>query len=359
MIDTGVVLRALSIVLVVGTHAGLFTVRGGAHLLLAVAGFNFARLHLTDVDRRHRVRHLARSVARIAVPTAVYLALVVLVLGDYGWQNIFLLNEVLGPRTGDQRHYWFVETLVYILLTLLLVLSVRVVDRWERRLPFALPLALLAGALLIRYDVIPLSPMDNGTTPAALFWLFAVGWAGGKASGWAQRLLVAAIGAVSCVGYFSTSLRQTVVIAGLLLLILVPRLPGTALVNRLLSVLAAASLYIYLAHWQVYPLLASRSPGLALIVSLVAGVLFGAVVGRVAAWPARLRRRAAPAPPVPGGSARPGPVPVRGGCTAPRSEVSAVRGKRFIGRWRARTGSTSSPAAGQWPVRVRQGDIGA
>lgn len=306
MVDTSMVLRAVAIVLIVGSHIGVFTIRGGAHLLLAVAGFNFARFHLTDVDRRQRVRHLARSVARIAVPTSVYLALVVLLLGDYGWENIFLLNEVFGPRTGDQRDYWFIETLVYILVTLLVVLSVRVVDRWERRLPFVLPLALLAGALTIRYDVISLSPMDNFTTPAALFWLFALGWAAGKATTWPQRLVVAAVGAVSCVGYFSTSLRQTVVTVGLLLLTLVPRLPGTTLTNRLIGVLAGSSLYIYLTHWQVYPLLADRSGPLALIAALATGVLFGKVVEWVAGRPVWRRRRAVPVPPVPAGAGPPG-----------------------------------------------------
>lgn len=308
-VDTGVVLRAVSIVLIAGTHIGVFTVRGGAHLLLAVAGFNFARFHLTDADRRQRIRHVARSVARIAVPTSIYLAFVVLLLGTYSWKNILLLNEAFGRRTGVHTYLWFIETLVYILLALLLVLSVPAVDRWERRLPFMIPLVLLAGALTVRYDLIPLSPLDNFTTPASLFWLFALGWAGGKARTWAQRLLVAAVGAVSCVGYFDTVLRQTVVIVGLVLLILVPRLPGTRLTNRVAGVLAGGSLYIYLTHWQVYPLLENRSRPLALLAVLLVGVLFGLVVERVTGRLARLRRPVPPVrPPAVGGSFARAPV---------------------------------------------------
>ena len=37
----------------------LFAISGGAHLLLGVAGFNFARFHLTDAPRAERVRGLA------------------------------------------------------------------------------------------------------------------------------------------------------------------------------------------------------------------------------------------------------------------------------------------------------------
>ncbi len=290
-VDTGVALRAASIVLIAGTHIGVFTIRGGAHLLLAVAGFNFARFHLTDVDRRRRLRHIAASVARIAVPTAVYLALVVTLLDRYSWRNILLLNEAIGPRTGDQRYFWFIETLVYLLLGLFLVLALPTVDRWERRWPFALPVTLLAGALLIRYGIVPLSPYDHLSTPATLFWLFALGWAAAKARSRWQRLLVTTAGVVAVADYFGNPWREAVIVAGLLLLVWVPHLPSISGVNRVAGALAGSSLYIYLTHWQVYPLLEDRSRPLALAAALGAGVLFGAVVERVTARLARLRRR--------------------------------------------------------------------
>ncbi|MFJ3934144.1 non-ribosomal peptide synthetase [Streptomyces sp. NPDC090029] len=47
-LETSVALRALAIFFIVGSHIHVFGVKGGAHLLLAVAGYNFARFHLTD-----------------------------------------------------------------------------------------------------------------------------------------------------------------------------------------------------------------------------------------------------------------------------------------------------------------------
>lgn len=326
-VDTGVALRAVSIALIVGTHIGVFTVRGGAHLLLAVAGFNFARFHLTDVDRRQRVRHMAASIGRIVVPTVVYLALVVSVLGQYSWRNILLLNEAFGPRVGDETNLWFVETLVYTLLALLAVLASPIVDRWERRGPFALPVALLGCALLVRFEVLPLSPYDNLTTPACLFWLFALGWAAGKACTRWQRLVVATAGVVALVDYFGNPLREAVVIAGLLLLVWVPHLPSTAVVNRVAGALAGSSLYIYLTHWQVYPLLDDRSPPLALVAALVAGVMFRAAAERVTALLVRRRRR------IPAETA-PIPVPARSHRVAPHQP----RVGRRLGLRRDRTG---------------------
>ncbi|RZU54462.1 acyl-CoA synthetase (AMP-forming)/AMP-acid ligase II [Krasilnikovia cinnamomea] len=296
-LDTVVALRAAAIVLIVGSHIELFTVRGGAHLLLAVAGFNFARFHLTDIARRRRLRHLGASVARIAVPSSLLLALVALLDHRYGWQNVLLLNEALGPRTGPQRNYWFVETLVYTLLALLALLALPVVDRWERRGPFALPLALLAAGLTVRYGLLPLSPWDNLATPVLLFWFFALGWAAAKATAWWQRSLLAVVGVTAVVGYFGNPLREAVIVTGFLLLTWLPRLPSVAALNRVASVLAGASLYIYLIHWQVYPLLQSYSRLLALAACLAAGVLFGTLVGWATRCLPRPRGRLAASPP--------------------------------------------------------------
>ncbi|HEU4348703.1 MAG TPA: acyltransferase family protein, partial [Actinoplanes sp.] len=287
-VDTGVFLRAAAIVLIVGTHIDLFTVRGGAHLLLALAGFNFARFHLTDIPRPRRIRNLAASVARIAVPTSLYLAVVVPLDGGYSWQNVFLLNEALGPRMGDQRDYWFIENLVYTLLALLAAIALPLVDRWERRLPFALPVGLLAAGLTIRYGVIPVSPWDNFATPAMLFWFFALGWAAGKASVPWQRILLTVVGAVAVFDYFGNPLREAVIVVGFVLLTWLPHLPSVAAVNRVAGVLAGSSLYIYLTHWQVYPHLQQYSRLLALLAALASGVLLGAVVEWVAQ---RLPRR--------------------------------------------------------------------
>ncbi len=292
-VDTGVALRAASIALIVGTHVGVFTVRGGAHLLLALAGFNFARFHLTDAPRRRRIRHIAASVARVAVPTSLYLALVVPLDPDYSWQNVLLLNEAFGPRMGPQRDFWFIENLVYTLLAVLAVLALPVADRWERRLPFTVPVALLALGLTVRYDVIALSPWENLTTPGMLFWFFALGWAAGKATHPWQRALITVVGTAAVFDYFGNPTREAVIIAGLVLMIWLPHLPSTAAVNRVAGALAGSSLYIYLTHWQVYPLLDHHSRVLALAGSLAAGVLFGAVVEQVTRRLPRLPRRPA------------------------------------------------------------------
>ena len=68
--DPSVILRAVAIVLIVGTHANLMTIVGGAHVLLAVAGYNAARF----LPRHARAaRRLARSAWRIALPSCLWI----------------------------------------------------------------------------------------------------------------------------------------------------------------------------------------------------------------------------------------------------------------------------------------------
>ncbi len=68
-LETSVALRAAAIVLIVGSHAALYEMWGGAHLLLGIAGYNFGRFCLTPVPRTDRVRHLRNTIAWIAVPS--------------------------------------------------------------------------------------------------------------------------------------------------------------------------------------------------------------------------------------------------------------------------------------------------
>jgi hypothetical protein len=302
-LETSVALRAVAITLVVGTHAALFGLSGGAHLLLGVAGFNFARFHLTAVRSLERVRHIGRSVARVAVASMTWIALAFLLTDDYQLANVFLLNYVFGSDEQNAWQFWFIESLVYIQLAVLAVLAVPFVDRLERRFPFGLPMGLAALGLITRYELVPGVDLP---TPPVVFWLFALGWAAAKASTWWQRLFVTLAIVATVPGFHGSPQREGVMIAGLLLLVWISRLPSVRPLNRLVGLLAGSSLYIYLIHWQVYPLVKGISPLLALVVSLAAGVVYAAIVTRVVTriaarlWPTvrhaggRTLRRAVP-----------------------------------------------------------------
>ncbi|SCL29197.1 Acyl-CoA synthetase (AMP-forming)/AMP-acid ligase II [Micromonospora rhizosphaerae] len=289
VLETSVALRALAIVVIVGSHIPVFTIKGGAHLLLAVAGFNFARFQLTDAPRRDRLRAAGRGISRIVLPSVAWIALAGTVTGDYTLTNVLLLNSVLGPHDGPtQWHFWFIEALVAILLAVTALIAVPAVDRIERRFPFGLPLTLAALGLVTRYDLPGLAALGHVPSAVVVFWLFALGWAAARATRTAQRLAVTAAALLTVPGFFGEPFREAFIVAGFALLVWVPRLPSRPALNRLAAVLAGSSLYIYLTHWQVMPIVGPWSRELALVASLAVGIGCAAAV--------RLLTRRLPAP---------------------------------------------------------------
>ncbi|MFJ6313069.1 AMP-binding protein [Pseudarthrobacter oxydans] len=285
--DTSLVLRAVGIFLIASTHIGLFSWQGMAHVLFAAAGFNFARFQLSG-DRMPRLRRQLTSVARIAVPSMVFIAFAYLVTDRYSLLNIVLLNAVLGPeQVTTQYHFWFIEVMVYILLAMTALLSIPWLHRAERRLPFLFPLVLFGAGLLTRFELV--EPGIPHTVPA--LWLFALGWAVARSRTLAQRCTVTALTFLTVPGFFENPYRDLTVMAGILMLAWLPTLPVPRAMSRLVVLLASASMHIYLVHWLVYPLLTGISLPLAVAASLAAGVAYWALCTRAAGSAARYLSR--------------------------------------------------------------------
>ena len=304
-IEMSVFLRAVATVLIVVSHVGLVFIPGGAHVLFAVAGFNFARFQLTPASRTARLRSQLRSILRVLVPSLVWIAAALYLTRDYELHNLFLFNSIVGPPPfTTEWHFWFVEVLIYILAGMAALLALPAVDRAERRWRFGVPMAVLAVGLAIRFGVLDLGVVQ--TRPA--LWLFALGWAASQATrGW-QRGGILAVAAVALPGFFGDLGREVLIFVGIALLTLVRSISIPAWTAPLVGALASASLYVYLVHWQVYPQIYGWSQELAVLASLAAGLAAwkaagwaGTLLGRVlrslaGRWPVRAREGAA-APP--------------------------------------------------------------
>lgn len=276
-LETGIVLRAVAIVLIVSTHVGLMKWPGMAHVLMAVAGYNFARFQLGGA-RLPRFRRQLTSLARVALPSAAFIGVAYLLTDRYTLANVLLLNSIVGPEAvTTQWHFWFIEVLVYILLGMTALLALPWADRAERRFPLLFPLGLTGLALLSRYDIV-----DPGIPhPSPTLWLFVMGWAIARARTLVQRCAVSLLAVLTVPGYFfGDTHREVTLVAGILLLAWLPTIPVPRGLQRLTVLLASASLYAYLVHWLVYPLLDATSPALAVAASLAAGIAYWALCTR-------------------------------------------------------------------------------
>lgn len=293
-LETSVALRAVAIVLIVGSHAELFELWGGAHILLGVAGYNFGRFCLTPVPRPDRIRHLRNTIGWIAIPSVLWIAIALVLTDDYHLTNLLLANKFVGPFDSmTAGRLWFVEVLVWTLVALSVLFWLPTVDRLERRHSFTLAATFLVmGVALLRFDVLNLGFGPGAWSTMLTVWFFAAGWAAAKATTIQQRVLVCVVLAVGVHGYFGNTLRETLVLAGLALLIWLPAVRCPSALAVIAGIVAEASLYTYLTHYQVYPLFGSYR-----IVGVIASIAVGiALTAAVTLVRSQLRERRLRAP---------------------------------------------------------------
>ena len=290
-VETSVLLRALAIVLIVGSHADLFSVMGGAHVLLAVVGFNLARFQLAPGSRAERRRSLLAVARNVALPAFLWIGGVTLLTGMYTPSTALLLNNVLGSPTWDVRwQFWFLEVVVWSLVGAAGLLSLAAVDRLERARPFAFAAAVFAAGLAARYVLtgVEAGPVERYALPVVL-WSVGLGWMAARAGTGRERLLTSCAAVLACWGFFGDPVREALVAGGVVLLVWVRQVAVPRVALGLVSTLGASSLFVYLTHWQVYPHLEVDHPLLATLASFVVGILawraHDAVAPRVArAW---------------------------------------------------------------------------
>ena len=192
--------------------------------------------------------------------------------------RLLLANKFLGPHDSmTAGRLWFVEVLVWILVALAALCWLPVMDRLERRQPFAVAVAFLAAGLALRYDILGLHLGRDAWFTVLAFWFFAVGWAAAKASTTLQRAAVTVVLIISLHGYFDRTEREMLVLAGFALLIWLPALRCPPAATVVAGVIAEASLYTYLTHYQVYPLFDGH-PLLGVVASVAVGVLLTQLV---------------------------------------------------------------------------------
>ncbi|MBT9254455.1 non-ribosomal peptide synthetase [Phycicoccus sp. MAQZ13P-2] len=278
-VETSVALRALAIVLVVGTHTHLFTLQGSANALLVVAGFQLARFQLASPDPGERSRGLLGAALRLALPTLVVVWAAHFLLGLYAPRNLVLMNWALGAEhLGPPWRFWFVEALLVALVGLGLLVRLPGVTALDRRHPLLFPVGLSVAAFVaFRLPVLDLpTPRMQGAALVVLH-LVLLGWALARATSTGQRLALTALSAAMVMTFSGNPSRDGLTLACVLALLWVPtvRLPGP--VVPVARVLASASLFVYVAHWQVLQWtwgLPEHGPALGLVLGTAAGLAY-------------------------------------------------------------------------------------
>ncbi|MBX3154817.1 MAG: AMP-binding protein [Deltaproteobacteria bacterium] len=283
-VDASVLLRAISIVAVVVGHFELPNLAGSVIALFVVSGMSFGRYLAPQITQADGVAPVVRLFAKIAIPTVLYSLIVNTAMRLPKLPGLLLSNNLV---SDDSRvsgiGFWYIDVLLQCFVVLALLLSIPRVRRAIAGDPFQL----LVGATLAFTAVSVAAPYLWDTThladrvPQRYLGAVFLGWTLIHATTRPRKLVVLALAALAFADFAWKSddyLFFPFVATAFLLACRRVSLP--LLVGRVITVIASASLFIYLTDHQVeLVLLKVGIPHGALMVALA--VVAGIVVWKV------------------------------------------------------------------------------
>ncbi len=255
-VDASVFLRAVSIVAVVASHMALPNLAGSVLALFVVSGMSFGRYLGPQIQQSGTVTPIAKLVVKIGVPAAIYA--LVLNVGYHlpKWPGLLLANNLVHHDTKlSGMGFWYIDVLFQCFVVLALLLALRPVRRiLVEGDPFHVLVAmtlLFVGIALAAQYFIDLSHLYDRTP---LYYLRAVflGWTLVYATNLPRRLIVVAL-TIPVFGDNAWNHEEDYVwfpFVATAFLAFVPRVTLPVWLGRVVTIVASASLFIYLTDHQ-------------------------------------------------------------------------------------------------------------
>lgn len=258
-VDTTVFFRCIGMIAILMGHFDVADVGGATYLLLAVAGFNFARFQLPSVIQSGSVRPILATAMRIAIPTFLALSVLELKSDDLEVMALLLLDNWT-DATSERFGFWFLELMVQVLLLVSVLLAIPPARRLARERPFFFAF----GGLLVTTFSAVVVPMFWSTehlfnrVPHMMLWLFMLGWVLRVATHAWQRFLSALMVLLlppliweHVINRYWMQHGMFWVWGGLLMLTIWPSIQIVKPFHRIVALIASASMFIYIIHYTV------------------------------------------------------------------------------------------------------------
>lgn len=250
MLETSIFVRAVAIVLIVFNHTDFVKIPGTAHALLLLAGYAFARFVLPSNLSEPYVRRTTRYIVTLYTPVLMWLICLVLISDQYG-PSLFFVNSTSDEFNGPHLRYWFVEVLLYALVAFGLLFAWPQFRDLLRFRPVQVTGLLAVACFALSLLVTSTDSLYRAYSPVGTLWLFAAGLTLYYLDSKKLAFSILLSGALFI--YFDEWSRAVVCSALVLLVVWMDHIRVPTFLARIFSVLASASLIIYLTHWQIYP----------------------------------------------------------------------------------------------------------
>lgn len=250
--DSSIAARALAPIAIVLNHAGFTWLAGGAAALMLVAGFNFARFSLGDIDSRSWVKPLSQFAANVLIPYWGLVILYQIYKGSLSLPELLLFNNLTGMVSATPFATWFVQALLQCLVfcTIVFHLLRKISSNSIKITHIAMALFLLAGIARLTDEYFLYDLLGNrGKQFTWIFWLFTGGILIALADSMRSRYLVAAAMTIASISFYSGDWSRIVaVVFCSYVLLFVPKIKVPQPFLSVLGVLGASSLFIYMLH---------------------------------------------------------------------------------------------------------------
>jgi amino acid adenylation domain-containing protein len=321
VVDTPMLVRAISIVVIVMGHLGIWAYGGGATAgLMIVFGFLFGAFQLTESFGGRTAEPILKGLRRLLLPVVLFSATLFAVKTAIGkspdlsvlllYGNFVDYSKLSSPSWGGHEFYlWFIYCSIQMmaLIWLAALAALRFGGAQVTAVRFTLAMFALgcvgrfvAPALFIpdffTHGAPHFTPVNYLPTTHLSTVMLGAFIAMAHTNRARLGVLALLMGYAGLTAWFYGPYGAGVIVAAGVLILAVKRLPLPRLLTALVLTLSGASLFIYLTHFQFRSVLlrlgAPDVPALHLAVALVGGVLAWAAWIRVSAWASRLLRRA-------------------------------------------------------------------
>lgn len=290
-LDSATLTRAFFMTCIVALHLDTFVYSanwGAAYFLYMLAGYSVVRFQWPEIDRTGSVKPIFATMLRVAVPTLLVTIALQLWVGKFEWKPLLLISNFFDPREHI-IYFYFAEMYIQLLLLAALMFSIPAVRRAFREAPLLISCVL---AWLTFVDVQAIERLWDTNyiyhrSPHWYAWTFACGMAIASASvrGIKSRLLAMLVIGTLVFDKFGLTSAAGYVCAGSALLLFAPVISVPAPVKTIVSELAAATMFMYLSHFQVKSLVTkffhAPAPWVALFAAMIVGIVFARVYGKL------------------------------------------------------------------------------
>lgn len=244
LMSTPILVRAIAIIFVAMTTLEVYDVHGTTNALFVLAGWSFAKYQLRSILQTGRVSAVLSTVFTVAIPAVLVSLFIQRNHLPIHWDAVFLLSNFTVPQI-NKGEFWFVNVLLQCLLLLALFFWFKPARALAARNPFGFAAwgTVFTGVVAL-FGTLYFSP-DRllGHLPHIKMWLIFLGMAIAYTETQRQRLFVTVGALLSC--FYYKELEWFPVVSTLAV-IYVPRIKVPALMAPVISLIASASLFIYL-----------------------------------------------------------------------------------------------------------------